>query len=139
MTTRGKPFARGKSANPAGRPKGARNRAALVLDAILEGEAEAITRKAVDLAKDGDTVALRLCLDRLCTPIRDRPFTFVLPEISTTADLPLATHTLLQAVAAGELTPSEAAELGKLVDAHVRAVGVVELADRISLLEKGLR
>lgn len=50
--------------NP-GRPCGARNKATLAALALLEGEAEAITRKTIELAKAGDTVALKLALDRL--------------------------------------------------------------------------
>lgn len=49
---RGQSFRRGKSGNPAGRPRGARNRATLAAEALLEGEAEALTRKAIELAVD---------------------------------------------------------------------------------------
>ena len=56
--TRGRPFQRG---NP-GKPKGARHRVTTAAEALLEGEAEAITRKAIELAKQGDGPALRLCL-----------------------------------------------------------------------------
>lgn len=136
MTTRGRPFSKGKSPNPSGRPKGSRSRATLTLDAILEGEAEAITRKAIELAKDGDTIALRLCLDRLYPARKDRPVTFTLPEIAVAADLTKATHALLAAVAAGELTPSEASELGKVVDAHMKAIEVAEIAARLTKLEE---
>jgi hypothetical protein len=31
---------------------------------MLEGEAEALTRKAIDMAMNGDVVSLRLCLER---------------------------------------------------------------------------
>src|SRR3954454_10666599 len=108
------PFQKGQSGNPRGRPPGARNRATQAVQAMLDGEAETITRKAVELAKAGDTVALRLCLDRLAPVRKDRPVMFALPAIETTADLPKASAALLEAVASGELTPSEAAELGKL-------------------------
>ena len=43
--------------NP-GRPAGARNRATLAALALLEGEAEALTRRCVGLALGGDTTAL---------------------------------------------------------------------------------
>jgi len=56
---RGRPFAPGTSGNPAGRPKGARNRATVAAEALLEGEAEALTRKAVELALAGDVTAQR--------------------------------------------------------------------------------
>jgi hypothetical protein len=133
---RGRPFTRGQSGNPSGKPKGARHKTTLAVDALLDGEAETITRKAIELAKSGDTVALRLCLDRLAPVRKDRPVTFALPKIETTADLPKASAALLEAVASGELTPSEAAELGKLVEAHVRAIEATELQARLERLER---
>ncbi|WP_407530124.1 DUF5681 domain-containing protein [Methylobacterium oryzisoli] len=135
MPVSGKPFEKGRSGNPGGRPKGSRSKATLALEAIFQGEAEEISRKAIELAKSGDTVALRLCLERLLPPRKDRPVPFALPPIETTADLTKATAALLEAVANGELTPSEAAELGKLVDAHVRAIEVTDLHDRLTRLE----
>src|SRR5918994_7645484 len=77
--TRGKPFERG---NP-GRPKGARHKATLAAEALLDGEAEGLTRKAVELALGGDTVALRLCLDRLLPVLRERPVTVDLPSVAS--------------------------------------------------------
>nr|WP_043388129.1 MULTISPECIES: DUF5681 domain-containing protein [unclassified Methylobacterium] len=132
----GKPFEEGRSGNPAGRPKGSRNRATQALEKILDGDAEAILNKAVEMAKDGDPVALRLCLDRLIPVRKDRPITFTLPEIETTANLTKATRALMQGVADGEITPSEAAELSKLVDAHVKAIEAVAFAGRLAALEQ---
>lgn len=128
-------FVRGQSGNPRGRPKGARHKTILAMEALLAGEAEGLTRKAIELAQDGDTVALRLCLDRLMPVRKDRPVPFALPPIETTADLPKATGALLTAVASGEPTPFEAAELGKLVDAHVRAIEVTDVQVRLDALE----
>ena len=61
-------FKPGQSGNPAGRPKGARHRTTMAIEALLEGEGEAITRKAIEAAKAGDMVAIRLVLDRICPP-----------------------------------------------------------------------
>ena len=58
-------FRKGRSGNPAGRPPGSRNRATIAAEALLEGEAQALTRKAIELALAGDTTALRLCLERI--------------------------------------------------------------------------
>ena len=80
-TTRGRPFEPGNS----GRPKGARNRATLAAEALLDGEAEALTRKAIELALAGGPIALRLCLDRILSPRRERPTTFALPELRSAA------------------------------------------------------
>lgn len=132
----GSKFQPGRSGNPAGKARGTRNRTTVALEVILQDEAESITRKAIELAQAGDTVALRLCMDRLIPVRKDRPITFTLPEIETAADLTKATRALLEGVADGEITPSEAAELSKLVDAHVKAIEVVDLATRLSALEQ---
>ncbi|MHC2019958.1 DUF5681 domain-containing protein [Methylobacterium sp. CM6247] len=136
MTTRKPGFQPGQSSNPAGRPKGSRSKSTLALEAILEGDAESIVRKAIELVTDGDTQALRMCLDRLMPARKDCPVQFDLPVIETTADLPKATHALLQAVAASELTPSEAADISKSVDAHVRAIEATDLHERLARLEE---
>ncbi|MCJ2049400.1 DUF5681 domain-containing protein [Methylobacterium sp. J-070] len=129
-------FEPGQSGNPGGRPRGARNRSTKALEAILDGESEALTRRAIELALDGDTVALRMCMDRLMPVRKDRPITFTLPEIETPADLTKATRALMQGVADGEITPSEAAELSKLVDAHVKAISAADFAERLAALEQ---
>jgi hypothetical protein len=136
MSNGGK-FEAGQSGNPAGRPKGARNHTTRAVEALLDGEAEALTRKAIELALDGDGPALRLCLDRLLPVRRDRRITFMLPPIDKPAALTRATHALMQGVAAGEITPSEAAELSKLVDAHVNAIKTADLAERLARIEEG--
>ncbi|GJE59098.1 DUF5681 domain-containing protein [Methylobacterium trifolii] len=128
-------FQKGQSGNPAGRPKGARHKTTLAVEALLEGEAEALTRKAIDLALEGDGPALRLCLDRLCPPRKDRHVAFALPPVETAADAVKASSALVAAVAAGELTPSEAAELGKLVETVIRGIELVDVQDRLTKLE----
>src|SRR5829696_7562961 len=117
-------FKPGQSGNPRGRPVGSRHKTTLAVDALLDGEAETITRKAVELAKSGDTVALRLCLDRLAPPRRDRPVPFALPKLDTAEDAKAAAGAILQAVADGDLTPSEAGELSKLLESYTRVIEV---------------
>lgn len=102
----------------------------------MDGEVEDITRKAIELALSGDGPALRMCMDRMMPARKDRPVVFELPEIAATDDLPKATNALLQAVASGELTPSEAADIGKAVDAHVRAVEAADLHQRLLKIEE---
>ena len=128
---RGRPFAAG---NPGRRP-GSRNRATLALEALLEGEAEALTRKAVELALSGDTTALRLCLERVAPPRKDRPVTFALPPLGTARDAVTASAALLQAVADGDLTPLEAGELSKLIVNYVEALKTSDMEERLAALE----
>jgi hypothetical protein len=128
-------FKHGQSGNPTGRPVGARNRATLAMETLLDGEAEAITRKAVELAKDGDGPALRLCMERIMPARRDRPTAIHLPKLERAADAVKANAALVAAVAAGELTPVEASELAKLVESFVRAIEVTDVQDRLAKLE----
>ncbi len=130
------PFAKGQSGNPRGRPAGSRNKVSLAIDALLDGDAEKLTRRAINMALAGDTVAMRLCLDRLAPARKDRPVQFALPLMEQTSDVVKASAALLDAVASGELTPSEAAELGKLVEAHVKAIELTEIQERLARLEE---
>lgn len=129
--TRGKPFAPGN----AGRPKGSRHRATIAAEALLDGEANALTRKAIDMAMGGDTVALRLCLERLVPPRRDRPIVFALPAISSAVDHPKALAAVLAAVAAGDLTPTEAEAFASIMEQHRRAIETAEIIERLTALE----
>ncbi len=131
-------FRKGKSGNPAGKPKGSRNKTSLAMEALLNGEAEAIVRKAIEKAKEGDGTALRMCLERIVPPRKDRAVSFELPPIKTAADALTATGALVAAVANGDITPSEAAELSKLVEGFVKALEATDLAERIGRLERAL-
>ena len=82
--------------------------------------------------------ALRLCLDRILPARRDRPVTFELPPLSSAADARAASAALLAAVSEGSLTPNEAAEVGKLIDAYVKAAELTEVLARIENLEQKL-
>ena len=128
-------FQKGQSGNPLGKPKGARHRVTVAAETLLEGEAEAITRKAIELAKGGDGPALRLCMDRILPARRDRPIFFNLPPLTKAADAVEANAALVAAVAAGKLTPSEAGDLSKLVEGYVRAVEATDILDRLAKLE----
>ena len=76
---RGRPFKKGRSGNPAGRRTGSRNKATIAAAALLAGESEALTRKAVELALVGDPAALRLCIERILPPCRERTVKFARP------------------------------------------------------------
>ena len=119
-------FRPGQSGNPAGRPKGARNRSTIAAESLLEGEAEALTRKAISLALAGDTTALCLCIERLVPPRKDRPITFELPPIASAADVANAVAAVLQAVAEGRVTPNEAMAVTGLIEALGRAIPTAE-------------
>lgn len=124
--------------NP-GRPKGARNKVTRAAEALLDGEAEALTRKAIELALEGDTIALRLCLERILPPRKERPVTVELPRVENPSDALAASAALLAAVANGVLAPGEAHEIARLLAIHLEAVEMHELAARITALEEKTR
>src|SRR3954470_16248950 len=129
-------FKAGMSGNPNGRPAGSRNKVSLVVDALLEGDAEKLTRKAIEMALSGDGTAMRLCFDRLSPPRRDRPILFALPKPETAADAKAAAAAIVQAVAEGDLTPSEAADMSKLLDNYTRVLEASDFASRLEALER---
>jgi len=128
-------FQKGTSGNPTGRPKGARNKSTLVAEALLDGEAEVLIRMVIDLAKEGDRTALRMCIDRLLPVRRSRPVIFDLPDTSTPEGILAAHDAVLAAVATGEVTPEEAQIICGLIDTRRRAFDACELERRVSALE----
>lgn len=125
----------GQSGNPAGKPKGARHKATQAVEALLEGQAEALTQKAIEKALEGDGVALRLCLERIAPARKDAAVCFDLPAIASAADTVSASSALLEAVAAGNVTPDEASRIMGLLTSHKALVEVCELERRIEALE----
>jgi hypothetical protein len=91
------PFKKGQSGNSAGRRLGKRNRLTEFVDALLDGDAEKLSRKAVDLALDGNVVALRLCLERIA-PIRTgRPMRIWIGPLESASDLAAAQFAIAKA------------------------------------------
>jgi hypothetical protein len=119
----------------AGRPKGSRHKTTLAIQALLDGEGEALTRKAIDMALAGDTTALRLCLERIAPPRKDAPVRFDLPPMEGAQNAAAAMGAILASVASGDLTPSEATGIAGLVEAYRKALETTELETRIKTLE----
>ena len=105
---RGRPFQKGQSGNPKGKPSGTVNRGTRAAAMLLDGEAETLARKAVEMALSGNSAALRMCLDRTVAPRREQPVSVDLPEISSPADISGAVAAVLGAAARGTITAGEA-------------------------------
>ncbi len=131
-------FVPGKSGNPFGRPKGARNRATKAAEAILSGEAEALTRKCVEVALAGDVTALRLCLERILPAQRGRTVEFDVPVLESPADIAAATAKLVVAVGAAEITPDEALTISRALEGTRRAFETEQLEHRLTALEQNV-
>ena len=128
-------FVKGQSGNPAGKPPGCRNHASRTAEALLDGEAEALTRKVMTLAFDGDPTTMRLCFDRIIAPRRARPVHLDLPPIADPADITAAMAAVTAAVVGGVITPAEGAEVAKVVDTYVRAIEASDFDRRLKALE----
>jgi hypothetical protein len=133
---RGRPFEPGQSGNPNGRPKGARNRVTRAVEALIDGQGEALAAKAVEKALQGDSTMLRALLSTLVPPRRERTVEFELPKIESAADARKASSAVITACAAGELSPHEASQIMGLISTHVHAIEVAEREARAAAPEK---
>jgi hypothetical protein len=128
-------FQKGESGNPVGRVRGSRNKRTLLAEHLLEGDTEAIVRTMIERAKEGDMAAVRLCVDRICPRVTDRPAGFELPPLVRAADAPPAIAAIAQALADGDLTAAEAADLGRFVESFARAFEKADIEKRVASLE----
>jgi hypothetical protein len=130
---RGRPFEPGQSGNPNGRPKGARDQVTRAVEALIDGQGEALGAKAVEKALQGDSPMLRALVSMLVPPRRERTVEF---KVESAADSIKASSAVLAACAAGELSPHEASQIMELISIHVRVIEVAELEVRVAALEK---
>ena len=119
----------------AGRPKGARNKKTIAITSLLEGQAEALTQTAVTKALEGDSVALRLCIERIAPAPKDQPVTFNLTKMHNAMDASEVAGSVLTAVSDGELTPIEATRVMSLTDSYRRTLELTEIEQRLQALE----
>ena len=126
------------SAGNSGRPRGSRNKATLAIESLLQGQAEALTQTAVKQALEGDSVALRLCMERIAPAPKDQPVSFNLPKMSNALDASEAAGRVLEAVSEGDLTPIEATRVMGLIDSYRRTLELTDIETRIAALETDL-
>jgi hypothetical protein len=130
---RGRPFTKGNS----GRKLGSRNRATVIASGLLEGDAEALVRKAVELAKAGDVPMLRFLIDRILP--RDRTIKFDLPQMDFADDGVAALGRIMRAVSEGAITSAEGAQLAAIVNSYTAAIDMADVVKRVDALEAQLK
>jgi hypothetical protein len=135
---RGRPFQRGRSGNPAGRRPGPRNKATIAAAKLLAGEAEDLTRKAVEAAFAGDRIALPLRGEHILPVCREGAVKFRLLPIESPADTAACMKAVTAALAQGETTPGEAGRIAGVVDTFVRAIETSDFERRLQELEEKL-
>lgn len=129
-------FQKGQSGNPAGKPKGVRNRATLMAEKLMQDDAEQVVRAVVEKAKQGDMTAARLIIERIAPVRKGRPITLDLPEAKTSADLAGAMASLVRAMATGEVTPDEAATIAGVFEIRRKTIESVDFEERLAALER---
>ena len=125
---------KGGARQGAGRKKGSGQ--AAQYRAMLEPYAEELIQRVVGMAKDGDMAALKLCLDRLCAPLRPTDRHVIIDGMEHATGLSDKGELILVNVAKGEITPSEAQHLMSAISSQVRIIEADELSQRIEALEE---
>jgi hypothetical protein len=120
-----------------GRPKGSRNKATIAIESLLEGQAEALTQTAISKALEGDSIALRLCMDRIAPPMKDKPIVLPLSRMQGAMDASEAAGSVLNAVGDGTLTPIEGSRVMGLIDSYRRTLELTDIEQRLQALEVG--
>jgi hypothetical protein len=133
IPTRGRPFPRG---NPGRRP-GSKNRSTLLVAALLEGQTEALLRKAIQLARAGNVPMLKFLLSR--TMPRDRLVKLDLPQMVFADDGVEALGYIMRAASQEAITPSEGAALATIVKSYTDAIDMADVVKRLDALEIQIR
>jgi hypothetical protein len=129
-------FQPGQSGNPAGRPPGSRNKKTVALEEAFAEHAEEILQQVIARAKEGESAPMRLCMDRMLAPKRERPVVIDLPVIETPADARKALAVVTAELAAGGLTITEASRLIGLIQRMLRLVGQIDKMEQARRAEE---
>lgn len=127
-------FQKGRSGNPNGRPQGS-GIAGELRKAITEN-AGAIVEAMIDKAKEGDTTAAKVLLDRVCPPLKPEAQTVSLPAMAEAETLLERATAAIVAAAEGELAPDIASQLVSAVGVLSRVAEVQDLEKRLEALER---
>lgn len=133
--TRGRPFQPGNRFGK-GRPAGSRNKATLALEALIEGQGEAVVGTVINAAKNGEISAAKALLDRLVPVRKSAPISARLSSISGPADLEAALLEIFNRVAEQNLSTDEAAQLTAIIAQHAKLHEVLNLENRLAELER---
>jgi len=131
-------FRKGASGNPQGRPRGSRNKITLLMESLLQEEAGDLTRKVIEMAKAGDSLAMRICMDRLLPAQKDRPIDLPLGPVETLPQIRAGLSTVVQAISDGSITPTAGETLANVLHLQTEVVSSAELAPRVEQLEEQL-
>ncbi|MEO8591972.1 MAG: DUF5681 domain-containing protein [Candidatus Solibacter sp.] len=130
-------FAKGTSGNPTGRPLGSRNRSTLLVEALLCDEAQALTRKLIETALEGDISALRLCIERLAPIRKERSIELKLSPIQNEQQALDSMNTVVTSIGEGRITPHEGESIVNILAAQTKLFMGAELQREQDELDAG--
>jgi len=107
------------------------DRAADALDGLLDAHVKTIVQQLIDRAERGDPMALRLCMERIMPPPRERPVQFALPPLETPADAAAAIAAITAGLADGSLSAAEGLELARFVRTCVEILVLARREERV--------
>ncbi|MET0087590.1 MAG: DUF5681 domain-containing protein [Sedimenticola sp.] len=131
------PFEKGKSGNPSGRPRGVQDKRRRYR-ALLDQHAPALIERAVELALEGDTSALKMCIDRILPTLKAQPLTVSIPCLENAETLADKSREVLNALSKGEITNDSALALLKAIETTGKIIETDELEARLQALESKL-
>ncbi len=126
-------FKPGQSGNPKGKPKGAKDKRTAYRE-LFENESEGLIKKAIELAKGGDTTCLKMCIDRIVSPYRSRDQKVQLDDLTGT--LTEKGEKIIIAMGNGELSPSDASSMLQALASQVRIIELDDIEERLKKLEQ---
>ena len=126
-------FKAGISGNPKGRPKD-KTPATLLRKSIVDDMPEIIL-KLVEQAKNGDTAAAKILLDRCCPTLKPQALAISLPINGSLAE---QGGEIIRATLSGHIPPDIGAQLVTALSNQGKLVELQELTQRLDRIEKQL-
>ncbi len=124
---------KGQSGNPKGRKKGAQTQSSRLREQ-LESSSNQIISKVIELAIGGDIQALKLCLERICPPLR--PMTEAREiDLSITNNLTAKGEHIFELISQGAIDLNEASQIMGMLIRQAKLIETTELINKVEELE----
>ena len=121
-----------------GRPEGSRNRVTISAMNMIKDEEQALSRQAIDSALNGNVQMLQFCLSRILPPPPKDNMVKLdgMPQCNDMNSALSLSSYILEKLADGSVTPSQAHLISGLFERHLRCLQVTEVEQRLSLIEQ---
>lgn len=121
-----------------GRPEGSRNRVSISAMNLLKDEEQALSRRAIDSALNGNVQMLQFCLSRILPPPpKDTAILLEgMPRCDGIESAQALSSYVLDCLAAGTINPTQANVISGMIERHVRCLLVTDLEKRLAVIEE---